>query len=38
MYNGKRGFIKGQWKYLFYLFYPLHITILVLIRYYMFHI
>lgn len=33
MYNGKRGFIRGKWmKYLFYLFYPIHITILVILR------
>lgn len=33
MYNGKRGFIRGKAaKYFFYIFYPLHITILVLIR------
>lgn len=37
MYNGERGFIRGKWaKYIFYLFYPLHITILVLIRRYIF--
>ncbi len=34
MYNGKRGFIKGKaLKYLFYAFYPLHIIILLLIKY-----
>ncbi len=33
MYNGKRGFIKsGLLKYAFYLFYPLHICILVIIK------
>jgi hypothetical protein len=33
MYNGKRGFIKGKFaKYFFYVFYPLHITILVILR------
>ena len=33
MYNGKRGFIRGKAaKYFFYLFYPLHITILVILR------
>ena len=32
MYNGKRGFIKGNiFKYVFYIFYPLHIMILLLI-------
>lgn len=32
MYNGKRGFIKGKAaKYLFYLFYPLHMVILKLV-------
>ena len=33
MYNGKRGFIKGELlKYCFYAAYPLHITILYLIK------
>lgn len=33
MYNGKRGFIRSKWlKYGFYLFYPLHILVLLLIR------
>lgn len=33
MYNGQRGFIKGKAaKYFFYVFYPLHITILVILR------
>lgn len=34
LYNGQRGFIKGPvLKFLFYAFYPLHILILVGIRY-----
>lgn len=33
MYNGKRGFITGKAaKYLFYAFYPVHITVLVILR------
>lgn len=39
MYNGERGFIKGKAaKYFFYLFYPLHITILVILRKIFFHV
>lgn len=34
MYNGKRGFIRGKFlKYFFYVFYPLHIICLLLIKY-----
>lgn len=33
MYNGKRGFVRNKAsKYFFYWFYPLHITILVVLR------
>ena len=32
-YNGKRGFIRGPvWKYLYYGFYPVHLTILWLLH------
>ena len=34
MHNGERGFIKGKTiKYIFYIFYPLHIIILLLIKF-----
>lgn len=37
MYNGQRGFIQGKAaKYFFYAFYPLHITILVILRHLLF--
>ncbi len=33
LYNGKRGFIRAPWlKYSFYVFYPAHILLLLLIR------
>lgn len=33
MYNGERGFIKAKWlKYAFYVFYPLHILVILGIR------
>lgn len=36
MYNGKRGFIRSRpLKYAFYVFYPLHISILLLVRYFL---
>ena len=37
MYNGKRGFIRGKFgKYFFYIFYPLHLVVLEIIRYQLF--
>lgn len=37
MYNGKRGFVKGNvLKFLFYWFYPIHIAFLVILRYFLF--
>lgn len=38
LYNGERGFIKSSFmKYAFYLFYPAHIGVLVVIRYIIYH-
>ena len=35
MYNGQRGFIQGPWaKYLFYVFYPLHLLVFYFIKIY----
>lgn len=35
MYNGQRGFAKAKWtKYAFYIFYPLHLFVLYLVRTY----
>ena len=37
LYNGKRGFIRGNiLKYAFYVFYPLHLTIIYLIKLYLY--
>lgn len=31
-YNGKRGFLRGRAKYLFYFFYPLHLLLIYALR------
>lgn len=31
-YNGKRGFIRGKWKYVFYAWYPLHLAVIAYLR------
>lgn len=31
-YNGKRGFLRGRAKYLFYFFYPLHLLLIYAVR------
>ncbi len=35
LYNGERGCFKGNSKYLFYAFYPVHLMIIFLVRVYM---
>lgn len=35
-YNGQRGFIKKGFKYYFYIFYPAHLILIFLLRYYLF--
>jgi hypothetical protein len=37
-YNGERGFIKGNYKYAVYAFYPLHMAVLFAVRCYIFSI
>lgn len=32
LYNGQRGFIRGKAKWLFYLYYPVHLTILAVLK------
>ena len=35
LYNGKRGFLKGKFgKYFFYCYYPLHMVLLIILRYF----
>ena len=37
LYNGRRGFIHSKWiKYAFYLFYPIHILLLWIIKHYLY--
>ena len=37
LYNGQRGFIQSKWmKYAFYLFYPIHILLLWIIKHYLY--
>ena len=36
LYNGQRGFIRGKWmKYAFYMFYPVHILLLWIVKQYL---
>lgn len=37
LYNGQRGFIKKNFKYFFYIFYPAHLLLIFFLRYYLLH-
>ncbi len=37
LYNGQRGFIKKNFKYFFYIFYPAHLLLIFFLRYFLLH-
>ena len=37
LYNGQRGFIKKNFKYFFYIFYPAHLVLIFCLRYLLLH-